>query len=184
MDDAPTLVMMAGLPGSGKSTLASVLGRRLSWPVLDQDTVKTCLLALGAEESLAGPASYQVLFDLGRDLVVQQGRSIILDSPSIYPRAVEVGHRLAADSGGRLRMIFCSAGPDLRAERIRTRPSRISQPGHPDRPEDPRWRSDGDGSEFYPFLPSATLHVITDRPPDLIADDLVPELSGTTGRAG
>jgi predicted kinase len=56
-----TLVLLAGLSGSGKTTLALAIGKRLGWPVLDKDSVRSPLLELGAPEELAGQASYVVL---------------------------------------------------------------------------------------------------------------------------
>ena len=175
MTDPPTLLLMAGLPGAGKSTLALALGRALGWPVLDKDTVKTTLLRLDAEESLAGRASYEVLFDLARDLVVTQGLSIIMDWPSVYPRVIEVSRTIVADAGGVLRVVFCAAGPETRGRRTRERVSRPSQRGHPDRPAT-RWHSDGDGREYFPFLPPDTLTMITDRPVETLTVELLPLL--------
>ena len=182
MTEPPTLLLMAGLPGAGKSTLALALGRALGWPVLDKDTVKTTLLRLDAEESLAGRASYEVLFDLARDLVVTQGLSIIMDWPSVYPRVIEVGQAIAADARGVLRVVFCAAGPETREQRTRDRVSRPSQRGHPDRPATTRWHSDGDGREHFPFLPSDTLTLITDRPVEALTADLLPLLRARTFR--
>ena len=85
----PVLILMAGLPGSGKSTLALAVGRRLNWPVIDKDTVKSGLLDLGAEEELAAQASYVLLHEFARDLVVGQGLSVVLDTPSSYERVIE-----------------------------------------------------------------------------------------------
>jgi predicted kinase len=176
MTGSPTLLLMAGLPGSGKSTLALTLGRELGWPVLDKDTVKTTLLQLGAEELLAGRASYEVLFDLARDLVVTQRLSIIMDWPSVYPRVIEVSRSIVADARGTLRVVYCSADLETRERRTMDRVSRISQRGHPDRPATKRWHSDGDGREHFPFLPPDTLTMITDRPAEVLTAELLPLL--------
>jgi predicted kinase len=184
MTESPTLLLMAGLPGAGKSTLALALGRELGWPVLDKDTVKTTLLQLGAEELLAGRASYQVLFDLARDLVVTQRLSIIMDWPSVYPRVIEVSQTIAADARGALRVVFCAAGPETRERRTRDRVSRLSQRGHPDRPPTARWHSNGDGREYFPFLPPDTLTMITDRPVEALSAELLPLLHTRTSSTG
>ncbi|WP_152361105.1 AAA family ATPase [Microlunatus speluncae] len=184
MNATPTLLLMAGLPGAGKSTLAGSLGRALGWPVLDKDTVKTTLLQLGAEESLAGQASYEVLFDLARDLVVTQRLSIILDWPTFYPRVIEVCGAIAADADGALRVVFCAADRETRDRRTRDRVSRISQFGHAGRPTTTRPDSDGDGRELFPFLPAETLTVITEGPVGALVEALLSKLKISVNRAG
>ncbi len=184
MSATPTLLLMAGLPSAGKSALAGALGRALGWPVLDKDTVKTTLLQLGADEPLAGRASYEVLFDIGRDLVVTQGLSIIMDWPTFYPRVIEVSEAIVADAGGALRVVFCAADQETRLRRTRERVSRISQRGHADRRAPSRRDSAGDGRELFPFLPPETLTVITDRPVDLLASELLIKLDLPIDRAG
>ena len=63
----PTLVLMAGPPGAGKTTLALAIGHARGWPVIDKDTLKSAMLTVGVAEALAGPGSYELLNDLGRD---------------------------------------------------------------------------------------------------------------------
>lgn len=181
---SPTLLLMAGLPGAGKSTLASALGREVGWPVLDKDTVKTTLLRLDAEEQLAGRASYEVLFDLARDLVVAQRLSIIMDWPSAYPRVIEASRSIVADAGATLRVVFCAADRATRERRTSERISRPSQRGHPDRPATSRWHSDGDGREHFPVLPADTVTMITDRPVDVLVAELIPLLRPRPGADG
>jgi predicted kinase len=181
---SPTLLLMAGLPGAGKSTLASALGRELGWPVLDKDTVKTTLLRVGAEEQLAGRASYEVLFDLAHDLVVTQRLSIIMDWPSAYPQVIEASRAIVNDADASLRIVFCAADPATRERRTSERISRPSQRGHPDRSATSRWHSDGDGREHFPFLPADTLTMITDRPADALVAELIPVLRPHSGADG
>lgn len=67
---SPTLVLMAGPPGAGKTTLALALSRALGWPSVDKDTLKSSMLAAGVPEEIAGRASYDLMFDVGRDLLL------------------------------------------------------------------------------------------------------------------
>jgi predicted kinase len=126
LSQGPVVLLMAGLPGSGKSTLAKAAGRGLGWPVLDKDTVKSTLLELGAGEDLAARASYVLLEELARDLVVEQGLSVILDTPSSYEEVIEAAQRIAADAGGTLRVVLCEAPRETRAKRLATRKRRAS----------------------------------------------------------
>ena len=122
----PVVLLMAGLPGSGNSTLAKAAGRGLGWPVLDKDTVKSTLLELGADEDLAARASYVMLEELARDLVVEQGLSVILDTPSSYEEVLEGVQRIADDGGATLRVVLCEAPKETRAKRLATRKRRVS----------------------------------------------------------
>jgi predicted kinase len=155
----PTLALMAGPPGAGKTTLALAVGRALGWPVIDKDTLKSALLESGIAESLAGRASYQLLHDVGRDLVVRQGMSVILDSPAAYAIVIERAAAIAAEVGAHLRVVLCLADRDVRNRRMAARETRPSQ-----------WNADlglvGDRWEDWSdHLPADTLVVRTDRPP-------------------
>lgn len=162
----PTLVLMAGLPGSGKSTLALAIGRRLSWPVLDKDTVKSGLLGLGASEELSGRASYVLLEELARDLLVDQSLSVILDTAAFrHPEGkasiVEVANEIVKAAHGRLRIVLCLAGLDVRMRRLTQKSRMLSQPG----PMDERSYNDitGNGVELFGHLPESTLRLNTEQ---------------------
>ena len=123
----PTLVLMAGLPGSGKTTLALAIGRSQGWPVIDKDTLKSPLLTLGVSNEIAGPASYELLFEIARDLLVYQHLSVILDSPAGYLIVLEKARTIASQAAAHLKIIMCTASSELRSQRITTRFIRPSQ---------------------------------------------------------
>jgi predicted kinase len=163
--DSLTLVMMAGLPGSGKTSLALAIGRSLSWPVIDKDTLKSGLLAAGIEDGLAGATAYGLMFEIGDDLLVQQRVSVILDSPLPSPLGVEQATDLALRAGAQLRFILCLADRSVRNQRIADRVARRSQPvAISTKP--------GNGRDQYKHLPSNSLIVETSR----AVDDLLPEI--------
>jgi predicted kinase len=122
-----TLVLMAGLPGAGKTTLASALGRILHWPVIDKDLLKSTLLALHASEELAGPASYELLFAIAEEMLVNQGLSLILDSPVLYLANMERAQGIARAADARLKVVLCRANSDLRNQRLGSRIARTGQ---------------------------------------------------------
>ncbi|MGH2530720.1 MAG: AAA family ATPase [Thermomicrobiales bacterium] len=162
-----TLVVMAGPPGSGKSTLALALSRELGWPVVDKDSLKSPLLEVGVPEKMAGHASYELLFEVGRDLLVRQGFSVILDSPAGYPIVIRKAEELAREVGARLRFVLCLADYDLRARRLAAREKRRSQwttlAGNAD-----------DGSVTWEsLLPADALRVRTDREESNLLPDLM-----------
>lgn len=174
-----TLLLMTGLPGSGKSTLALALGRRLGWPVLDKDTVKTALLDLGVAEQPAGQASYVVPLALCHDLL-GQGRSVIFDSPAAYPTVIARSQAIAAGTAARLRVVLCTADVAIRRLRVEGRTGKRSQPttvaagaSGTERPLD---QHAGDGRHLLAHLPPDTLVIGTDRPADTLTDEVVAHL--------
>ena len=98
--------MMAGMPGTGKSTVALGLGAALHWPVVDKDTLKSTLLNAGIAEGVAAGAAYDLLLALGRDILVQQKQSVILDSPTTWPITLERAEGLALAAGADLKVVL------------------------------------------------------------------------------
>lgn len=159
MAGEPILLLMAGLPGSGKTTLGLALSRVLGWPLLDKDTLKSAMLSAGIGESLAGPASYALLLALGRDLLVEQRLSVILDSPAGYPSVIEQARAIAQEGNAILKVILCLADQNLRNDRVAARLNRPSQPAKPDGSA-----TLGDGRQRFSHLPADTLLLTTTGP--------------------
>ncbi len=158
--------MMAGPPGSGKTTLALELSRLLGWPTVDKDTLKSPMLESGIPEEIAGRASYELMFEVGRDLLIRQGFSVILDSPAGYPTVIERAHALAGKAGAGLRFVLCLADAPLRNARLAGRTARPSQ-----------WSADtgtlDDGTERWgALLPPDALRIHTDVP----RSELIPQI--------
>ena len=122
------LVQMAGESGTGKSTIARAVGRCTGAVVLDKDFIKAPLQDQGLADGEAGRYAYAVFFSIAGSLL-DQGHSVILDSPAFYPSIVEHGRDLAAEFGLNYYLIEChcsdAAVHDLR---LRTRDRLISQP--------------------------------------------------------
>lgn len=165
---------MAGLPGSGKSTLALAVGRRLGWPVIDKDTVKSGLLDLGVDEEIAAQASYVLLHDFARDLVQGQGLSVVLDTPSSYERVIQTCTEIAKDAEGALCIVLCEASIETRAERLRTRQRRSSHVTGIDEEAEAVIRA------RFEKLPKSALRLSTEGP----AEDLVDEVVAYAVQAG
>jgi predicted kinase len=125
----PTLVLMASLPGAGKTTLALALARALDWPVIDKDTLKSPLVVAGIANELAGPTAFELLFAVGRDILVRQGRSVILDSPALYAICIEQAQRIAAEGDADLKVLLCLAESGVRNARMAARQPLPSQLG-------------------------------------------------------
>lgn len=162
---------MAGHPGSGKSTVAHALGRRLGWPVLDKDTIKSTLMdasppgidlaALGLDLDLV---AYELLHALVVDLLVQQELSMILDTPALRPAVVRRMLDLVDSSGATLKVLLCHADLQTRNERLLQRSARSShRTTH---------AVDTDIQKHFGHLPPDTRVLHTDQP----LDDLIAEV--------
>ncbi|HRW07371.1 MAG TPA: ATP-binding protein [Caldilineaceae bacterium] len=120
-------VQMSGAPGAGKTTVARAIGKATGAVVIDHDVTKSALLAADVPVDLAGRASYQVLNAMASHLL-QQGHSVIFDSPCFYEELLERGQRLAAESGATYRYIECVLNDLTELDRrLRTRERMPSQ---------------------------------------------------------
>ncbi len=88
------LLQMHGEPGSGKTTLARALAPRIPAVHLDKDVVMSAIVRTRIPAEVAGPASYEASWDLANSLM-EQGHSVIMDSPAFWPVIEEKGRGLA-----------------------------------------------------------------------------------------
>jgi predicted acetyltransferase/predicted kinase len=167
------LVLMAGLPGAGKSTLAQALGKALGWPVIDKDVILSALLPCDIPETLAQPAAYATLLALGREMVVDQGRSVILDSPASWERTVTTAQDICRDGNAEFHVILCLADREIRNARVRARAAMLSQPTGVS-------RTAGTGVERFPHLPDDTIHVDTNQPIERMVRQVLDRLALST----
>jgi predicted kinase len=120
-------VQMSGVPGAGKTTVARAIAPSIDAIVIDHDVTKSALLSANVPVSLAGYASYMVLDALARHLL-QQGQSVIFDSPCFYEELLTRGQQLAEEAGATYRYIECVAHDlDELDQRLRTRQRLPSQ---------------------------------------------------------
>ncbi|WP_420627213.1 AAA family ATPase [Candidatus Leptofilum sp.] len=111
MPDTTTqlFIQMSGAPGSGKTTLARVIAPEIGAIIIDHDITKTALLQANVDPLLAGKASYSVLASLANDLL-QQGHSVIFDSPCFYEELLKNGQQMAKHAGAAYGYIECVVG--------------------------------------------------------------------------
>ena len=121
------VIQMHGEPGSGKSTLARAIGRELPAVVLDKDIISSAMLRSGQASGSTGPGAYLALYGLARS-VVEQGYSVVIDSPCFWPSIEENGRGIANATHARYVMIECQCPADLIDERLATRDRLESNP--------------------------------------------------------
>ena len=121
------LIQMSGVPGSGKSTIAQGIAPELNAVVVDHDDIKSAILSKGIENDLAGQASYEVIKALVNRFV-DQGFSVVIDSPCLYTELLVFGQCIAQKHGVTYRYIECRL-EDLEVlnERINSREGKPSQ---------------------------------------------------------
>ena len=100
------LIQMHGEPGSGKTTIARALAPCIPAIHLDKDVVMTAIMEASIPRELAGPASYESMRAVARG-ILQQGQSVILDSPAFWPIIESSARGLANESGATFLMIEC-----------------------------------------------------------------------------
>ena len=85
-----TLLLLKGHPATGKSTLAKALSRRLAWPLIDKDDIKDHVYQL----SDGGRLAYEIMWQIVRRQL-ENGLSVIVDSPLSYPTSYATGKEFA-----------------------------------------------------------------------------------------
>ncbi|RKU48646.1 hypothetical protein DL546_009226 [Coniochaeta pulveracea] len=93
------VVQLSGAPGSGKSTLSNFLACKVDAVVINHDLIKSSLLENGLSFSDAGKLTYALDGTLARDMVLEQGRSVIVDSPCFHPDVLDRGRALVQSAG-------------------------------------------------------------------------------------
>lgn len=161
----PLVVQMHGEPGSGKSTLARALAPRIGAVALDKDVIKSAILRTGTSEAAAGPAAYEVYFDIAGALTAQ-GHAVILDNPVFWPRVEERWLALARASGSPHVLIECLC--DDRTELRRRLAARDGLESHPRRPLELERHPGAVATAFEPRLRLDTLRPL----PELVDEAL------------
>lgn len=106
MNQPYLFIQMSGVPGSGKTTVANAIAKHIGAVVVDHDVTKSALLNPAISVSNPGHASYLVLDAIARSLL-QQGFSVIFDSPCFYDDLLKRGQTLAAEAGATYAYIEC-----------------------------------------------------------------------------
>ncbi|HFF3186521.1 TPA: AAA family ATPase [Bacillus cereus] len=124
-------LQMSGFPGSGKSTVSKYIAKLTGAVIIDHDVLKSALLkslkVKGIESTIVGGLAYDAEWVL-IDSYLEQGHSVILDSPCLYEGMVEKGIELSNKHGVKYKYIECYLN-DMEEinRRLQTRKCMISQ---------------------------------------------------------
>ena len=141
MGSRPFLLQMAGISGTGKSTLARLIGQRTGAVVIDLDVVKSAALDAGAPWDLAGRIAYGASWALA-DSLLEQGGSVVLDSPCRFQQIVDEGSAIARRRAAVFAYIECVVADETELRRRVRHRARLRSQMHdlgvppPDAPRD------------------------------------------------
>lgn len=121
------IVQMAGFPGSGKSTIAKKIAKRINAVVIDKDILKSSLLKYGLTQEISSKLAYDLMFDLSQ-FYLDQGQSIVLDTPCYYEEIIEKGMQFSNDYHASYKYLDCKVRNfQVVSKRIQLRENMISQ---------------------------------------------------------
>ncbi|HEB2440212.1 ATP-binding protein [Bacillus thuringiensis] len=124
-------LQMSGFPGAGKSTVSKYIAKLTGAIIVDHDVLKSALLksleVKGIESTIVGGLAYDAEWAL-IDSYLEQGHSVILDSPCLYEGMVEKGIKLSNKHGVKYKYIECYLNDMEEINvRLQTRKRMISQ---------------------------------------------------------
>ena len=129
----PLVLGVGGMIGAGKSTVADRLARRWHVPTVSADATRKHLAGLGklergTAEIYSAPMTAAMQDELLRrtELVVQSGRSVIVDTTFRSRRLRARVRELAMRLGARFAMVECRVSEDEARQRLRARHGGVS----------------------------------------------------------
>jgi aminoglycoside phosphotransferase family enzyme/predicted kinase len=135
---APAVVCVGGLIGSGKSTIADAIADELSCPVVDADRTRKHIMGVGENAPLTDP-SWRGAYDAATTravygevlrraaVVVDSGRSVVIDASFRSRAARGEGRALARARGVPFRFVECQAPAEVCKRRLEARAGSPSQ---------------------------------------------------------
>jgi aminoglycoside phosphotransferase family enzyme/predicted kinase len=128
----PRLIAVGGMIASGKSSLAEALGERLAAPVIGSDETRKRLRGIEAtaplhdgawQDAYAPEVTARVYAELSRRarVVLESGRSVVLDATFRSRAERAAARRLAASVGASFRFVECRASEPVARARLADR---------------------------------------------------------------
>lgn len=128
----PTIIAVGGLPGTGKTSIARAIAGELGLRVVSADQARQSLFGEakrpsgygeGAYTAEANRATYQKLFELGRERLAQNG-GVILDATFRHAEDLALAREAANEAGAQFRLIECRLSPEQVRARLEQRAAR------------------------------------------------------------
>lgn len=105
--NAPSLIVLSGLPATGKSQLAQRIARALGITALSVDAIEGAMHESGVEASVeTGLASYLVARAIA-DAQLALGQAVLVDADNVLESSKAIWRALAMRREVRLRVIEC-----------------------------------------------------------------------------
>ena len=129
----PTLIAVGGLSGTGKTSIARAIADELGGQVISTDAVRESLLGdakrpsgygEGAYTPEANRATYQKLFEFGRELLAKDS-GVILDATFRQQEDLAAAREVATAAGAQFRLIECRLAPEQVRVRLEKRAARM-----------------------------------------------------------
>ncbi|KAI1310307.1 P-loop containing nucleoside triphosphate hydrolase protein [Xylaria venustula] len=141
------IIQMSGPPGSGKSTLARLLARSIDGVVINHDLIKDFFLDSSFSFLDSARLTYRLDWALAEDMI-QQGRSVVVDSVCNYEEVLTRGTALAERYGYTYWYVECKIeDADLLDRRLHARvPLRSQRTGVNGPPPDSTTTTDVTGT--------------------------------------
>lgn len=167
------LFIICGLPGSGKTALAKALSSRLNIACIHKDAIKEQLYELRNLKSLEhskkiGNESIQLMFKLAKAQIANN-IDIIIEAPFTFAGDYNIFASWKDQYQLQIYAIICSIPRETREVRFR---GRLRHQAHHD---SERTFTDKDLS-IYNGLPGRHITVVTDKPIELLVDEVIKKL--------
>ncbi|KAI1878342.1 uncharacterized protein JN550_000524 [Neoarthrinium moseri] len=120
-------IQMSGAPGAGKSTVANLLSQSIDGVVVNHDLLKSFFLGHGFSFVRSAELAYDLDWVVAED-IINQRRSVIIDSVCNHQPVLDNGMALARRYGYEYRYVWCQIGDfSLLDQRLRDRTPLRSQ---------------------------------------------------------
>ena len=116
----PVFIVVSGLPGTGKSYLSRKLAERLSYPILESDSLRKQLFPAPTYSARESGILFRAIHRLIEELL-DKGISLILDATNLTERYRERLYKIAEQRGARLIIARTKAPPEIVRERLENR---------------------------------------------------------------
>jgi len=116
----PVFIVVSGLPGTGKSYLSRKLAERLSYPILESDSLRKQLFPAPTYSARESGILFRAIHRLIEELL-DKGISLILDATNLTARYRERLYKIAETPGARLIIARTKAPPEIVRERLENR---------------------------------------------------------------